>query len=162
MLFRSASATGVPTGAVSLSDGTGATLGACTLAGGRCTVELALPNGAYELVARYAGDGDFAPSASASLAQVVRAATTTGVVSSADPAAYGQSVTLTVTISTVDGSVATGTVSISEGSTTVGACALASGSCTVTTAALGVGVHLLDVRYGGDAGHAPEIGRAHV
>ena len=109
-----ASATGVPTGAVSLSDGTGATLGACTLAGGRCTVELALPNGAYELVARYAGDGDFAPSASASLAQVVRAATTTGVVSSADPAAYGQSVTLTVTISTVDGSVATGTVSISE------------------------------------------------
>ena len=119
-------------------------------------VELALPNGAYELVARYAGDGDFAPSASASLAQVVRAATTTGVVSSADPAAYGQSVTLTVTISTVDGSVATGTVSISEGSTTVGACALASGSCTVTTAALGVGVHLLDVRYGGDAGHAPD------
>ena len=58
-------------------------------------------------------------------------------------AAMNRNTSVTVTISTVDGSVATGTVSISEGSTTVGACALASGSCTVTTAALGVGVHHL-------------------
>jgi acid phosphatase len=90
--------------------------------------------------------GRLAPSAA-----VTRSATTTALSSSANPAAAGQSVTLTATVSSASGK-PTGTVTFTDGSNTLGAAPLnGSGVATLTTSSLAPGSHSITAAYGGDA-----------
>ena len=114
------------------------TIGSCDLtAGGACVVSADLTTGTHDLVARFAGTTEFAPSVSAAAAFRVTDTTTTVVTgSSPNPSTYGELVTVTVAVASASG-IPTGSVSLSDGSTTVGTCSLTSGgSCTVQPSAI--------------------------
>ncbi len=83
--------------------------------------------------------------------------TTTGLSVSPSPAAYGQAVTLTATVSATTGSATPGgAVVFRDGAATLGSATLSGGTATYTTAAfqLAVGGHSLTAVYQGDAGHS--------
>ena len=142
-----ASASGIPTGSVSLSDGS-TTIGTCSLdAAGTCTVvSRQIQAGVRSLVARYAGDGTFLPSASATgTQQVLVTATSTSISTSLNPSEYGQRVDFTVRVDATTG-VPTGTVTITDGTlgVVVGTCSLTTGgSCVVTRTSIAAGTHAL-------------------
>lgn len=86
------------------------------------------------------------------------AATTTTLTSSANPSVYGQSVTLTATVT---GTNPTGTVTFAEGpSVLCNVVALNAGTatCSVSASALDVGGHNLAATYSGDDANAPGTG----
>jgi hypothetical protein len=85
------------------------------------------------------------------------APTKTSLASSPNPSTFGESVTLTATVSP---STATGTVTFYKGATVLGMSALAGGTATFATAALSVGGHSLTASYGGDANDAPSTSSA--
>ena len=141
---------GTPGGTVTFKDGE-AEIGTGALAGGTATFTTdALAAGAHTITAVYAGDGDFNGSTSGGVTQTVNvASSTTGLASSANPAAFGQSVLFTATVPAM----ATGTVTFKNGTNTLGTGAVAAGSATYTTTALGVGSHSITATYGGDANY---------
>lgn len=78
--------------------------------------------------------------------------TTTSVTSSANPSVWGQSVTLTATVSpAAGGGTPTGTVTFSDGSNTLGTQTLTSGEATFTSSSLSVGSHSITATYSGDS-----------
>jgi phosphatidylinositol-3-phosphatase len=82
------------------------------------------------------------------------ASTTTTLSSNLNPAAEGQPVTFTATVSSGAGTPG-GTVSFLEGATTLGTGTLnASGVATFTTSSLAIGTHHLTAAYGGNANFA--------
>jgi hypothetical protein len=91
---------GTPTGSVTFLDGA-ATLGTGTLSGSTATATFtttSLPAGNHTITASYGGDNSFASGTSAALTQAVGNATTTTVISSANPQAAGQPVSWTTTV----------------------------------------------------------------
>jgi hypothetical protein len=78
------------------------------------------------------------------------ATTTTSLSSNANPSAFGQTVTLTATVSSGSGT-PTGTVTFSDGATSLGTATLSSGTATLTTSALSVSSHSLTATYNGDS-----------
>jgi alpha-galactosidase len=81
-----------------------------------------------------------------------RPATTTTLVSGANPSSYGAAVTFTATVS----GGATGSVMFSNGTAGLGTAALnGSGQAFLTTTGLAVGWNAITARYQGDATHAP-------
>lgn len=76
--------------------------------------------------------------------------TSTVLSSSANPSLFGQSVTITATVSSAADSAPTGTVTFSDGPTSLGAVTLASGQATFTTSSLSIGSHSLTGQYSGD------------
>jgi hypothetical protein len=78
--------------------------------------------------------------------------TKTSLASSPNPSTFGESVTLTATVSPAT---ATGTVTFYKGSTVLGAGALADGTATFAAPTLPVGGHSMTASYGGDADDAP-------
>ncbi len=74
--------------------------------------------------------------------------TTTKLVSSLNPAAYGQSVTFTATVSAASGT-PTGTVIFYDGSTAIGSVTLANGSASLSTSSLSEGSHSITAAYQG-------------
>ena len=81
---------------------------------------------------------------------VVSAATTTTLISSANPSTGGNGITLTATVSPA---LATGTITFKDGANTVGTGTLAGGTATFSTSALSVGSHSLTAIYSGDANY---------
>ena len=109
---------GTPTGTVTFEDGS-TTLGTGTLSDGVATFSTStLSVEAHVITAVYGGDSNFTTSTSPSLTQTFnRAATTTAVVSSANPSVYGQPLTFTATVTPSSGTVTpTGTVDFFDGS----------------------------------------------
>ena len=104
-----------------------------------------LPNGQV-LVA--GGSGNSGPLASAEL---YTSTTTTKLVSSLNPSAYGQSVTLTATVTSGSGT-PTGSVTFTDGASTLGTSSLSGGQATLATSALGAGGHSITATYGGAPG----------
>ena len=102
-----------------------------------------------------AATSDQGPGKPASASIVVeRAATTTTIVSSANPSAAGQALTLTSTV-TGSGGTPTGTVTFQDGSTTLGTANLsAAGTATYSTSTLSAGSPVITAVYGGDAAFA--------
>jgi hypothetical protein len=99
---------GTPAGTVTVSDGAGTTCTA-TVAEASCTIAFGDP-GTKTLTAAYAGDANFTTSTSAGFSHTVsRAATTTAVSSSANPAAPDRTITFTARV-TGSGSTPTGKV----------------------------------------------------
>src|SRR5207237_2563423 len=90
----------------------------------------------------HAGNATFTRSSSAPLSQTVNQdGTTTAVVSSANPAVFGQTVTFTATVSAAGpgSGTPTGTVTFKDGAATLGTASLSGGSATLGSAALPVG-----------------------
>ncbi|WP_180539803.1 choice-of-anchor tandem repeat GloVer-containing protein [Nevskia soli] len=78
--------------------------------------------------------------------------TTTSVISSANPAAYGTPVNLTATVAAAGGPYSpTGTVAFSDGGSPIGSVALTAGSAVLTTQTLSPGSHPITASYSGDA-----------
>src|SRR5439155_1298694 len=118
---------GTPTGTVTFMDGA-TTLGTGTLSKKGQTVQAtfstsALSVASHSITAVYGGDTNFQISTSSALSQTVKqAATTTTVVSSLNPSAFGQAVTFTATVNvTAPGAgTPTGTVTFKDGNTVLG------------------------------------------
>ena len=145
-------------GAVTVLDG-GTAIGTCTLSGTSCTVSTnLLPVGSDSITAAYTGDPNYSSATSPVLTQVVQSAPVTiAVASSANPATYGDTVTLTFTV-TGAGAIPSGTVTVVDALTgqTLGGGPLAldaTGKATRTIATLGSGTHNLTITYGGNANY---------
>ena len=77
----------------------------------------------------------------------------TALLSSANPATWGQTITLTANVSAIAqaGWIPTGTVTFIDGSTTIGTGSLIGGSAHLSLPSLRGGLHLLTASYSGDA-----------
>ena len=156
---------GTPTGTVTFSEG-GAVFGSAALNGnGTAAVTTSFTAaGSHPITASYEGDANFAPSSADTLTQTVNpAATTTAVVSSANPSTVGQPVTFTVTVTGPLGAgTPTGTVDFADGGSDFGF-VIVNGSPTsftgeITTSFTAAGAHLITATYEGDANFAGSSG----
>jgi hypothetical protein len=145
---------GTPTGTITFDDG-GTVIGTGTLTAGVATFSTAtLAGGTHTITATYSGDTDHAPSSGSVMQVVTTAGTATALASSTNPSVFGQSITITATVTSGAGGVPTGTVTFSDGVTTLGTGTLdATGATTFTTSALAVATHALSAVYGGDANY---------
>jgi len=143
-----------PTGSVTFNDGAIAVCSSVPLVGGSATcVTSTLSVGVHSMTAAYGGDGNNAPSSSASLSQTVNlAVSSTALTSSANPSAPGQAVVFTAVVT---GQSPTGTVAFNDGTTAIcAAAALNAGTATCMTSTLSAGTHSIKASYGGDAHNA--------
>ena len=149
--------TGSPLGTVSFYDG--ATLigtGAVNASGIATLTTSTLATGTHSLTAVYSGNASFATSTSSPVNEAINlTATTTVLGASPNPAAAGQTVTLTATVSPTPTGSPLGTVSFYDGATLIGTGTVnASGIATLTTSTLGTGTHSLTAVYSGNASFA--------
>ena len=156
---------GTPTGTITVSDGTS-----------NCTITLPATScnlvptsaGAKSLTATYAGDANFAGSASAAVSHTVNptpAAQTSTTVSQVAPqtGVYGQTIAVTVTVTALSGAVGpTGTVAVSAGGSacvaTLGApvALVATGSCNLAPALpVNANPYAVTAAYAGAPAFAP-------
>ena len=156
--------TAAPTGTVTFKAHTGgAVLGTGTLAvvNGQDVATFTTSSlilGAHLVDVVYSGDTNFTTSSGTSLSVTINpAATTTALTSSANPAAWGQSIVLTATVATVSpgSGAATGTVTFKDGTTTLGTGTLSvvggKDIATFTTGKLAVASHPLTAVYAGSS-----------
>src|SRR5262249_15291935 len=146
-----APAVGIPTGIVTFRDGA-TILGTATLVNGSASlVTSTLTVGSHSLSATYSGSASFAASISPTVTQVVNSPTTTSLASTPNPSVFGQTVTLTATVSPVPPAVGTptGTVTFRDGATVLGTATLNNGSASLTVSTLAVGSHPLTAGYSG-------------
>jgi hypothetical protein len=147
---------GTATGTVTFMDGS-TVLGTGTVNGSGVASfgTTALPAGMHSITAVYAGDSSFSGSTSSALGYRVNAAATSTAVSSvANPSVFGQSVSISATVSVVapGAGTAAGTVTFKDGTTVLGTATLnASGVATLNTAAPSVGSHSITATYAGNA-----------
>ena len=80
-----------------------------------------------------------------------RYATSAVLTSSANPAALGQSVTFTATVTGVVSGAPTGNVTFNDGGNALGTAAVSAGKATLTTSSLAAGPHTITSSYGGDS-----------
>lgn len=142
-----------PSGTVTFKDGA-ATLGTASLSGSGNTRTAtystsALSQASHNITAVYAGNTLNDTSTSSVLSQVVKTNTTTVLTSSANPSVYGQSITLTATVSGAGNP--TGTVTFNDGTTTLGTVPLTGSVATFAVSNLSVTGHGLYAVYNGDA-----------
>jgi hypothetical protein len=148
----SAPGSGTPTGNVTVSDGTNTCT--ITLPATGCTLPSTAP-GTKTLTASYAGDANFAGSASAGTTHTVSQASTTTAITAdtPDPSVVGQSYTVSASVaaSAPGSGTPTGNVTVSDGTNT----------CTITLPATGCtlpstapGTKTLTASYAGDANFA--------
>ena len=145
---------GLPSGTVTFTDTTTATsLGTFPLdpSAQAAVTTSTLSAGSHAITATYSGDANFTGSTGGPLTQSVTLnASTTTLASSQNPAVFGESVTLTATISGSAGT-ATGTVDfLDNGSPIATGVALVAGVATFTTGTLSVGAHPMTAVYSGD------------
>ena len=130
-------------------------LGSAPLAGGIATFNTSsLALGAHTIHASYSSDSAFRASDSAPLTQLVKAATTTAIQSSANPSIEGQLVTFTATVTATLGDAVGGSVTFKDGSTVLGSVAVSANGAAFSTSSLLAGAHTITAVYGGDASHA--------
>lgn len=169
-----ASGTAVPSGSVTIGNGGSASGDHCTIptlanGSGSCTLTPSTA-GAKTVTANYtpnaAAAANFGTSATTAVLDVERAASTSGLQSTAHPLVFGQSLTLAATVTaasggvtptgvvrfTVDGSVAlcTNTALVAQGSA-----ATAHAECVVPPGGLDAGSHTLRLDYDGDTNNLP-------
>jgi hypothetical protein len=175
-----APATGHPSGVVRFWEG-GVLLGASSLAPGGGTnsaqatfVSSTLSPGPHSVRAEYVGNFNFDGSTATTSQGIEQFATVTGLESSANPATFGDPVTLTAIVAAVpaSGGDPTGTVTFTEGSAVLGAATLVTAGgrqqASITVEGLVPGTHDVVASYSGTATFAPssspvfgqQVGRA--
>jgi hypothetical protein len=145
---------GTPTGSVSFDDGT-TVLGSTALSSGVATFSTnSLDVETHSITAVYNGDGNFFPSTSDVLSQVVNLdSTSTALTASINPAVFGHPVTFTATVTAnaPGAGTPTGTISFMEGSNTLDSVPLGtSDTVSFSTSALAVGSAMITAIYSGD------------
>jgi hypothetical protein len=142
---------GTPTGSVNFNDGA-TTIGSGTLNSGQAVFTTStLSSGIHLITASYTGDANFLASTSPQLREhILPAPTTTSLSSSLNPSTYGQSVTLTATVSSSVGT-PTGTVSFTDATNLLGTATLSGGQARLSTTLLAAGLHSITAAYGGNA-----------
>ncbi len=146
----------VPTGLVTLFDGTSVVGSGALDATGKVAVTFTpteAAGGTVALEAVYAGDVINTHSAPATVTVPLLSAavaTTTTLVSSAATANLGASVTFTATVTPASSSYGApeGTVTFLDGTTTLGTGTLSAGAATYTTSSLSAGAHSITAIYG--------------
>ncbi len=143
------SSAGTPTGTVVFHNGATA-IGSGTLSAGKASfTTTTLAAGTHSITAVYLGYPPYAPSTSAILSQVVdKAATSTSLTSSLNPAPYMKAVTFTATV-TSPGLSPVGYVKLMNGATLIGEVALSSGKAVFTKSTLPVGLLSITAVYVG-------------
>ena len=142
-------ASGSPSGTVSLSDGS-TSLGTMNLVSGAASFNLSnLAVGSHSLVATYSGDGSYGASSATLTLNVTKATVALNLNPSPASPAFGQTLTITGTL-TGSGGTPSGTLAFSEGGNPLGTAILASGAATVNLSSLAVGSHNLIAIYSGD------------
>ena len=121
-----------------------------------CTTSM-LPVGASDTVtASYSGDSNHSSGSGSVSQQVIQASSSTGVSSSLNPSAYGQSINFTATVT---GSSPTGTVQFYVDSALFDTETLSSGSATsASISTLAVGTHTVTATYSGDTNNTGSTG----
>ncbi len=149
---------GTPTGFVVFSD-SGAQLATVPVVAGSAAFTTSnLSPGQHSVTAAYGGDASFKPSTGSLLQSISTSAVATAVVSSLNPSAYGQAVTLTVTVSAPQGSVTpTGSITFMDGPTNLGVVTLTGGGASTTLPGLSGGTHSISASYSGDANYSSGI-----
>ncbi len=144
------SASGIPTGVVTLTENS-TVLGTSDLVDGGATfTNSSLLIGPHSLAARYSGDINFNPSAGFLDQQIGQAETGVTLTSSPNPSIYGQPVTLTAVVTSSYG-LLIGEVSFVEGANLeIGTASLVNGVATFISSTLSVGAHIIKASYGGD------------
>ena len=144
-------ASGTPTGSVTFSDG-GILLVTVPLSGaGASFSTTTMAVGTHSITATYNGDTNYSGSLSSGVTEVVKQATSTVTLStSANPAAYSQTVNLTATITPQFGGNATGTVTFFDGVTSLGSFPVSANAATSSVSTFTVGTHMLRATYSGD------------
>ena len=146
---------GTPTGTVTFQDGF-ATLGTVAVGNAVAALSVSLTGGTHTLSAIYSGDSNFTASVGA-VTEVVNPpgllATATTIGSSANPSAYGQTISFTAAESGSAGT-ATGAVTFSTGSVSAIVDLDATGTAVFTTAALPEGSVPVSIVYSGDGVYA--------
>jgi hypothetical protein len=144
-----------PTGSVTFLNGT-TTLGTVPLSNG--TAQLAISSlaaGSQSVTAQYSGDSNFAGSTSSALVETVNpAVTSTVIAANANPATFGQAVTLSATVQPPSGSTAIGTITFLDGANTLGTATLTNNNAQLTLSTLAVGAHSMTAVYSGSANFA--------
>ena len=151
-----------PTGTVTFVDDSpagGGTLGTATLSGGTATLSTAkLAVGSNYVTGTYNGDGTN-PISQGTVDEIInKASTTTTLVASPSSSTFGQSVTLTATVS--GGFGPTGTVTFATGNSTKTTVQLSGGSASLTTLSPPVGTDTIVATYNGDTDNASSSGNA--
>jgi hypothetical protein len=128
-------------------------LGTRTLSGGSASFTTStLPAGNNLIKAVYSGDANFLGSKSNTVSQVVnKATTTTALASSQNPSNFGQSVTLTASVTPQFSGTVKGTVTFYDGTTALKTVGLSGGVAKFTTATLTSGAHNITATYNGSA-----------
>ncbi len=147
--------TGIPvTGTVVFHDGSN-TLGSSPIStsGVATFTTSSLTPGQHGITATYSGDSLNQASPVAGLVQTVSTVSTvTTLASTANPAIFGNPLTLTAQISGT-GVAPTGSVTFQDGSAILGTGTVNNGAATLTTSALAPGQHVLVAIYNGDTDH---------
>jgi len=142
----------IPTGMVTFQEGPNTLAQSALGSGGTASFNTSgLSTGSHIITAVYASDSVTAASSGQVTQSVGQSggATTTALVSSANPSVWGQSVTFTATI--MGSGTPSGTVTFKDGSSILGTRALdATGHASFPTSILTVGAHSITAVYGGD------------
>lgn len=153
-------ALGAPTGQVSVYEGATVVCGPVNLSAGAASCSSqTLTVGTHVLTVQYGGDASFLPTTSGALSQlVVRATTSATLVADMGRSVWGQTVTLTATVTPDAPSLAvpTGTVTFRDSASTI--CTdvtLNAGVAVCQTSTLSVSWHSISARYSGSAGSSP-------
>ena len=151
-------ASGTATGTVIFYDGTTA-IGSATLAGGSASLSTsALAAGSHSITAAYQGFGNFQPSTSAPLNQVVNpATTTTSLASSLNPALVNELVTYTATVASQYSGAVMGTVVFQDGGSRVATVTIVGNHAEYTTKYSKSGTHSITATYSGDANNTGSV-----
>jgi hypothetical protein len=161
-----------PTGTVAFKDGTTTITGCATSLvatnganqTATCTTSFsAAQRGTRTITAVYSGDTNFNTSTSAGYPQEVGAvASTTTLTSDTNPSVFGQSVTLTATVTSAQPGTPTGTVNFKDGANSVTGCSAValdpSAVATCTTSALAAATHSLSAVYSGNTDFTTSTG----
>ncbi|MGH9162141.1 MAG: FG-GAP-like repeat-containing protein [Vicinamibacteraceae bacterium] len=117
--------------------------------------------GDHTITAQYSGAAGFEPSKGQVMQTVVRASTTTTLMSSPNPSALGKSVTFTATVSVVPpgGGEPTGTVTFYDGGEALATATVDDNQASFSTDALASGVRAIIAAYSGDANFNPSVGQ---
>lgn len=158
------SSAGMPTGSVTLLEGTQVVGATETLVNGVATWQInSLGTGDNLLHFVYSGDTNFTSANSANYDQIVTPAQTmTTITSMLQPVVMGQSVTFTaqVTVTGPGSGTPDGTVNFYDGTTFIGSGTLSGGYASLTTSSLSIGDNEITAHYVGTANFLPSISQA--
>ncbi len=153
---------GTPTGTVTFDDG-GTPIGTGTLSVGIATFSTAFfVLGSHSISVSYGGDSNFTGSSSTAFAQTVNQSVSSTVVMVApNPSIYGQSLTLTATVSanSPGSGMPTGTVTFTQGANVLGTGTLSNGTVSIrSSVAIPVGTDTMKAVYSGDSNFKTSTG----